>query len=84
MLRSQDLAYWRDVAGVCHRWFRCWYVRQIGLLFIDLKDAQTITHFGNLRFLHRDRFDGAVVRAGDLDTGLVTLHFTEWKVRIED
>ena len=53
------------------------YVRRTGCLFVGLDDAQILAYFSNLPFLNEDLLDGAVIRAGDLDAGLVALHLTE-------
>jgi len=58
--------------------FRWRYIRRIGFILFDFNDTQILADFGNLPFLNEDLGGGAVVRAGDLDACLVTLHLAEW------
>lgn len=65
------------VVDACITVLRCGRLRRIGCLFVGLNDAQVLAYFSNLPFLNEDLLDGAVVRAGDLDAGLVALYLTE-------
>src|ERR1700758_4080208 len=74
------LERWRALVDACIAVFRRGgYIRRIGRLFVfDLDSAQVLAYFSDLPFLDEDLLDGAVIRAGDLDAGLVALHLTEW------
>ena len=77
-VKSIKLTRWRALDDACITVLRRRYVRGIGCLVVGLDNAQILTHFSNLPFLNEDLLDGAVIRAGDLDAGFVTLYFTEW------
>ena len=72
------LTRWRGLVDGCITVLGRGYVRRTGCLFVGLDDAQILAYFSNLPFLNEDLLDGAVIRAGDLDAGLVALHLTEW------
>ena len=72
------LARWRALVDACITVLGCGYVRPTGCLFVGFDNAQILAYFGNLPFLNEDLLNGAIIRAGDLDAGLVALHLTEW------